>query len=202
MTAALFAALLGLGMGLRHAFEPDHVTAVATMVARERSARSTLRYAAAWGAGHAAILVLVACVLVALRAQMPERLSLAFEIAVGVVLVALGVRALSPSKDEHAHHHGRPFAVGVVHGLAGSGALTALALAQTPDPRAAIGSVALYGVGAIVGMSLLAGAAGPLLARASRAPRVRRGLVLVAGLGSVAFGLFWGVKSALALVQL
>ncbi len=143
--------------------------------------------------------------LVALRAQMPERLSLAFEIAVGVVLVALGVRALSPSKcasEEHAHHHGRPFAVGVVHGLAGSGALTALALAQTPDPRAAIGSVALYGVGAIVGMSLLAGAAGPLLARASRAPRVRKGLVLTAGLGSVAFGLFWGAKSALALAQL
>lgn len=57
MLVTLSACLLGFANGLRHALEPDHLAAVSTLVAGERSSKASVRYAAAWGAGHAAMLL-------------------------------------------------------------------------------------------------------------------------------------------------
>ena len=55
----------------------------------------------------------------------------------------------------------RPLAVGVVHGLAGSGALTALVvLARLPVAPPSFAYMALFSVGSIVGMCVLSGLAG------------------------------------------
>jgi hypothetical protein len=202
MGSVLLPALFGIAMGLRHAFEPDHVTAVAAMVVEQRSARSTLRYATLWGVGHALVLVVVAAILLALKAEMPERLALAFEVAVAVVLVALGARALLGRGRASVATGPRPLLVGIVHGLAGSGAMTALAIASSQSAAGALSAVALYALGAVLGMALLAGAAGPLLSRLSSAPRAGAWIVRLAGVGSVTLGLFWGGKSLVALTQL
>jgi high-affinity nickel-transport protein len=52
------------------------------------------------------------------------------------------------------HHHRRPFLVGLVHGLAGSGALMLAVAATIPDPALAIAYVVIFGVGSIGGMAL------------------------------------------------
>src|SRR5260221_1042200 len=86
--------LLGLVQGVRHAFEPDHLAAVSTLVAEQRSAKGSALYAAFWGVGHAMMLLVVGGLLFALRRAMPPVLEHAFELVVAVMLVALGIRAL------------------------------------------------------------------------------------------------------------
>src|SRR5579864_681003 len=141
----------GLLQGMRHAVEPDHLAAVSTLVAERRSPRSAASYAIAWGTGHALVLLAVGGALLLLRARMPERIAAVFELTVAVMLVALGVRALwralaagrTGESAPHSHQElpprrrfalaRQPLAVGCIHGLAGSGALAALVVAQMPS---------------------------------------------------------------------
>src|SRR3954464_12048335 len=115
---------LGTLLGMRHALEPDHLTAVSTLMTATPGARSSVRAAllgASWGVGHTLSLVAVGAVLVVLRAQMPLRVADLFELFVAVMLVALGVRAIAlavrqgPVGPRHTHHHGH-----VVHEHAGA----------------------------------------------------------------------------------
>jgi len=86
----------------------------------------------------------------------------------------------------------RPLLVGVVHGLAGSGALTALALAQLPTASLRLVTIALFGCGSVLGMAVLSGLAGWPLARIGARPRAQRALSLATGSLSAGLGLFWG----------
>lgn len=44
--------LLGIGLGLRHAIDTDHVVVVSALVQREHGVWRAARIAALWGAGH------------------------------------------------------------------------------------------------------------------------------------------------------
>src|SRR5579862_3991965 len=85
---------LGSLLGMRHALEPDHLAAVSTLVGAERSSRRAALLGLWWGLGHTLSLVVVGAVLVALRAEMPERVSDLFEFVVALMLIGLGVRAM------------------------------------------------------------------------------------------------------------
>jgi len=80
----------------------------------------------------------------------------------------------------------------VIHGLAGSGALTAFVLADLPTVTARVTYTVLFGLGSIVGMALLSGLAGWPLARIGRSRAAARGLGCVTGTLSAALGLAWG----------
>lgn len=207
------ACALGLFAGMKHACEPDHLAAVSTFVARESRTKSSVSFAAAWGIGHAAVLLGVGALLFSMRARMPEHLGDAFELLVAVMLVALGVRGLRRAKHEHAHgtagetehSHGHthepapkntllalPFVVGSLHGLAGSGALTAAIAAEQPTWGLGLLTMALYGGGAALGMMLLAAAVTvPLKATGKAAGRVLATLGLVSSVASLVVGLAW-----------
>ena len=81
-----------------------------------------------------------------------------------------------------AHVHlvrlgGRPFLVGLLHGLAGSAALTLLVLGTIPSPIGALVYILVFGVGSTAGMLLLSGLVGlpvALLAPAGRTGSRRR----------------------------
>ena len=219
MLVTATACLLGFANGMRHALEPDHLAAVSTLVAGERSAKASVRYAAAWGAGHAAMLVVVGGALALLRAELPTVTSDGLELVVAVVLVALGVRGLVQAKrlgrvgDAISHAHGElahthagprdhvhvnkwtlarlPFVVGLVHGLAGSGALAALVASHVSTPAFAMGFITIYAVGAAVGMATLAGVLGWPLARLARSPRAMPILVGVSAAASLVVGVAW-----------
>jgi len=84
--------------------------------------------------------------------------------------------------------------IGAVHGLAGSGALTALVLATLPTTAARLMYVLLFGIGSTLSMSVLSGVLGWPLARLGSHHRVSRGISLAVGLVSIGIGIWWGAK--------
>lgn len=214
ITSSGFGSLLGM----RHALEPDHLAAVSTLVSRERNSMKAALLGACWGLGHTLGLVLVGAVLVLLRAELPARIADIFECFVAIMLIVLGARAVVQSvrQIEQTHSHRRWFAmhrhsglashvhvgtwtlarqpliVGAIHGLAGSGALTALVLTTLPTTTARLTYMALFGLGSTLGMAALSGLLGWPLARLGAHSDVARTISMAVGLMSVALGLFWG----------
>lgn len=85
---------LGFLLGVRHAADPDHVLAVATITSRQRSLRGAALMASLWGLGHSVTLLVVGCAILGLAVTIPPRLGLTMELAVAVMLVLLGVANL------------------------------------------------------------------------------------------------------------
>jgi high-affinity nickel-transport protein len=216
--------VIGLALGMRHALEPDHLAALSTLASDHRGdARSNLGLGAAWGLGHTLALLLVGGSLAVLGAQMPPHVEQALELLVSLMIIALGVRAVVRAVREgrrgelHSHQHGdhvhahaaplehihlrrstlatRPLLIGVVHGLAGSGALTALVLAELPTMGARLGYIALFGSGSVLGMALLTGLAGTQVSKLVRTPQLASLLLLLTGAASTCVGLWWGAQS-------
>jgi hypothetical protein len=94
-----------------------------------------------------------------------------------------------------AHAGRRPFLVGVTHGLAGSGALTLLVLGTMRSATAGIAYLAVFGCGAIAGMTLLSAlVAVPMTLAGATVGRVHRRLEVAIGAGGVAFGMVLGAR--------
>ena len=193
---------------------------MSTLVTGERSSAKAAWLGACWGFGHTLTLVAAGAVLVALRAKMPASMSDAFELLVALMLVGLGVRAIyqaarqGPDGPLRLHQHGRlvhahpgapahvhigkwtlarrPLLIGAVHGLAGSGALTALVLATLPTAAAQLTYMAVFGLGSTAGMAALSGVVGWPLGRLARHPSLARGVSLAVGCISTVLGLWWG----------
>jgi len=161
------AAVLGLSMGVRHAFEADHVAAVATFVSEGGSVSRAVRTGALWGLGHGAVVALVGGLLVSLGLRVPESLATSLELVVALVLFSLGIASLWAAKNHWAgtsrvahepHRHvRRPLAVGVLHGASGTGALVILAASTVPGTIEGLAFVGLFGVASVVAMSAVAG---------------------------------------------
>lgn len=211
---------LGSLLGMRHALEPDHLAAVSTLVTSERSSARAAWLGACWGVGHTITLVTTGTALVFLRSEMPAAAADVFELVVAVMLVGLGGRAIyqaarqGPDGPARAHHHGRlvhvhpgvpahihvgrwtlarrPLLIGAVHGLAGSGALTALVLATLPSTAARLTYMLLFGLGSTVGMAALSGVLGWPLGRLAGHPALARGVTLAVGCASTVIGIAWG----------
>jgi hypothetical protein len=185
-------AVLGLAfvLGLKHATDADHVAAITTFVGRERSPLGSCWVGIFWGAGHTAALAVAGILVLFLKVSISTTLESRLELAVAMMLVALGVRVLykcwreqplelhrhahvhSPSSTPHVHwhvhsmatkgtHRGwlhvglRPLLVGMVHGAAGSGALTILVLSTIRSSAEGLAYIAIFGIGSIAGMMLI-----------------------------------------------
>src|SRR5215469_4753378 len=85
---------IGFFLGMRHATDPDHVIAVSTIVTREHSVRRSALIGAAWGVGHTLTILAVGGAIILFRITLPPRVGLAMELAVGVMLIILGLRNL------------------------------------------------------------------------------------------------------------
>jgi high-affinity nickel-transport protein len=196
MLSALGLALFGFLLGVRHAVDPDHVVAVTAIATGHRAIGRATLVGALWGVGHTVTILLVGGVIILFRITIPPRLGLAFEFAVGLVLIVLGFANLL-SRDTQAPRQStaRPLIVGMVHGLAGSAAVALLVLAAVRDPRWAVAYLLLFGLGTIVGMVAVTSAiAVPASLASGRVPAMRRYLVLVSGAASVAFGVMLAVE--------
>lgn len=106
--SALSVVLLGLLFGIQHATDPDHVVAVATIVSRTRQFGAGALVGALWSAGHTATIAVVGAVIIFFRVTVPPALGLSMELAVAVMLVALGTLriagALRGAGDVAAEH--------------------------------------------------------------------------------------------------
>lgn len=220
MWSLAVAAGLGLVLGARHAFEPDHLAAVSTLVAERPRPRQAAALGALWGLGHTAALAVVGIALVIAKAELAPAAERGFELVVAAMLIALGARSIvlalrqGRDGDAHAHAHGdhthvhagavphvhlgaralalRPLVIGVIHGLAGSGALAALAMAEMHSTATSLAYIALFGLGATAGMAAVSAAAALSLGRLSPGAATWRRVQLGSGALAVVIGVAWG----------
>ena len=218
----LAAAFSGFLLGLGHALEPDHVAAVSVLAMTRPGAQRGALLGLFWGLGHTLGLLAMVVAWTVLKGQLPHAICDFFELGVAFVLLGLGVNALRRAlrdgregpRTPHAHgiamhthktsaahvHVGtipiatRPLAVGLIHGLAGSGAITAVIVTGLPTLVLKTTYVLLFGCGSIAAMATLSGLFSWPLARALRTGWASRLVVATAGAASVGLGLFWALS--------
>src|SRR5215468_5368708 len=89
--------IIGVGflLGIRHATDPDHVIAISTIVSRQQNIKHAGLIGALWGVGHTITIVLVGAGIILFNLAIPPRIGLAMELAVGLMLILLGVLNLT-----------------------------------------------------------------------------------------------------------
>ncbi|MGZ4201499.1 MAG: HoxN/HupN/NixA family nickel/cobalt transporter [Thermoleophilaceae bacterium] len=193
-------------LGLRHATDPDHLTAVTTLVAggEERGPRRAGRLGASWGLGHATSLFLFGVPIVLAKGYLPKPAQRAAELAVGLMIIALAIRLLLRWRRGAFHdpdtRHPRPhtrsplqaYGIGVVHGIGGSAGVGILLLASIPDHVEALAALFVFSLFTAVSMSMASATFGYTL---SRGPVLRRFVTVAPLLGalSLAFGAWYAL---------
>ncbi|MBI4186931.1 MAG: sulfite exporter TauE/SafE family protein [Chloroflexi bacterium] len=179
----LTALFLGFLLGVKHALDADHIVAVTTIVSRSRSLPRSLLTGLSWGIGHTLTLLAAGFGVLVFKLTIPDKLALSMELVVGIILILLGVplviKLVRGRIHAHAHRHDgrlhlhphshqempdhdhkhvrRPLLIGMVHGLAGSGALTMLVLGAMSSVAQGLLFLLLFGMGSIIGMLLFSG---------------------------------------------
>ena len=203
-TSLCLVALVAILLGLRHATDPDHVTAVTTLVAstRDRATRRAAALGVAWGLGHALALFAFGLPLLLFGAALPDTVRRLAETAVALLIVGLAVRLLVRWRGgrlvvhPHPHAHGArtasgAFGIGLVHGMSGSAGVGVLIVASVATTSLAVVALALLAACTAVSMTLLTTGFGRALV--SRPVRAAFGAVAPAlGAGGLAFGLWYG----------
>ncbi len=173
---------LGLLLGFRHAFEPDHLAAVSTLATRQGRLRDACRLGLAWALGHTASIGAVVGAIIVFGVHLPARLWPAADLLVALLLIGLGgtvilryargrwhlhVHAhaggshlhLHSHAQEAAHQHAHPqgdarrsLGFGLLHGLAGSAAILVLLVAAAPTRTAQLAYLVAFAIGTMIGM--------------------------------------------------
>lgn len=109
---------LGFFLGMRHATDPDHVIAVTTIVSRERRISKSAWIGVFWGIGHTLTIFVVGAAIILFDLVIPPRIGLSMELAVGLMLILLGVINIRsffssvPAETEAARTHSHPHSHG------------------------------------------------------------------------------------------
>ena len=201
----LIVAAVAILLGLRHATDPDHLTAVTTLIAGDsghdhRKARSL---GFVWGLGHATSLFAFGLPIVLFRGYLPEPVQQGAEVVVGILIIGLAIRLLIRCRrgafrdgPGHNHAHGRTpaqvYGIGLIHGMGGSAGVGVLLLAAIPDHVEATVALTLFALFTAVSMALASSTFGYAL---TRGPVLRRFATLAPALGvlSLAFGLWYSL---------
>ncbi|GAB3244977.1 hypothetical protein GCM10027346_43140 [Hymenobacter seoulensis] len=185
----LFAYVAGMG----HAFEPDHLLAVGNLISRRDTLTEALRDGIYWGLGHTTTLVVVGSVI--LLGRVTFLTSGYFEAAVGLMLVVMGIsRLLDQGRAAAKVRPGvapsrAAFAVGLLHGLAGSGALVLLVMSEIRDPWLSVLYFLVFGIGSLLGMFIVAGLCSVPFTRRMKINRVlQRSTVTLSSLLCIGYG--------------
>src|SRR6266403_2153182 len=115
---------LGLLLGFRHAFEPDHLAAVSTLATRQGRLLDACRLGLAWALGHTASVGVVVGAIILFGVHLPDRLWPAADLLVALLLI----------------------------GLAGSAAILVLLVAAAPTRSAQLAYFAAFAAGTMIGM--------------------------------------------------
>jgi ABC-type nickel/cobalt efflux system permease component RcnA len=171
--------------GFVHAFEADHVLAVSNIVSQRNRVIPAIKDGIFWGLGHTSTIFLIGIIMILFRFEISEVSFSYFEACVGLMLVVvavfrfylfwrrdLPVIQVHQHDDEHngtneqlhvhvhldgKHLHKTSYGIGVVHGLAGSGALVLLIMTQIETALNSLLFLTVFGLGSMVGMAIVAG---------------------------------------------
>ena len=121
--------MAGLMIGLIHAFEPDHISAISTqlliknkngskkLALKQLSIVSSLR-GAVWGMGHTSSIILVGLVIAGLSLNIHNDFFVGAELIVGFMLIVLGILTISNKKifkQKHIHPHNHSEGISHTH---------------------------------------------------------------------------------------
>lgn len=169
------------------------------------------------GLGHAAMLLMIGLPLIFLKSELPAWLESGAEKAVGVVILLLAGRVIwkwtrgdyragSHRHDADDHRHLRQddehehvavrtpaqaFGIGVIHGLAGTGAVVLLLIAALPTQLEAAAALGVFAPMSILSMAACTTAFAWVLTRPVIEPVYRTVLIPILGTFGVLFGLWY-----------
>ena len=193
---------------------------------RERATRAAARLGAAWGAGHATTLLLFGLPILIVRAYVPAVVESAAEVLIGAIVVALAVRLWmrwrrgafhvhrhSHDGETHAHVHShsdaadhvhahgvrtplQAYSIGLVHGVAGSGAVGVLLITAVPSRALAAAALVVLVAGCALSMTILSAVFGRLFTAQAARRRLASAVPTLAATAAV-FGA-WYTLTALS----
>jgi high-affinity nickel permease len=197
------------------------VAVTSLVAAEEGDTRKATRLGAWWGIGHAAVLLAVGLPLILFKSQLPAWLERGAEKAVGIVILLLAGRVMlkwlrgdyraaahahagGHSRRRHlrrgrgaAHRHvpvrspAQAASIGMLHGLAGTGAVVLLLIAALPTQLEAALALLVFAPMSIVSMALCTTAFAWVLTRPVIEPVYRTVLIPALGLFGLTFGLWY-----------
>lgn len=194
--------LIGLGIGLIHAFDADHITTLGSLAVRDRP-RSALGYALRWACGHAVAIGALGGLALGVGMLWIASVSRIAEYGVALLLMVLGANTLSSlgrrtafaaaaehPPRERSRRHIAGLLMGLLHGGAGSAAVLAiLPLAGYNSGLAAAGFLLSFSAGVAAGALTFAALFSGLLAGGMRAGRtIVAAITAVVGLLAVVVG--------------
>jgi cytochrome c biogenesis protein CcdA len=192
--------LVAVLLGLRHATDPDHLTAVSTLVLSDEhnGTRRAASLGLAWGLGHAATLVAFGLPVVLFSRHLPQVLLQGAEVAIGIVIIFLALRLLSrwTRGQYHTHphvHDGVLHAHPHVHEHEHPGDVIHHSHLHAPglgrSPVAAFGIGMVHGLGGSAGVGILVvGAASNTTEGVASLVRFAAGTAVSMAVVSTAFG--------------
>jgi len=197
---------LGFVLGIKHAIEPDHIIAVSTIASRSKKLSQSSLAGVFWGIGHTATLFIVGICLLIIKGEIPEKWAMSLEFLVGIMLVYLGITTLTAFKRARINHyyhiqgHKHPsgnysyiksVCIGLVHGLAGSGAMVLLTMSTVKSVVESAVYILIFGIGTIFGMLFFTTILGiPFIISAKRV-EVNKTLTQITGAISTVFGIYY-----------
>ncbi|MDR0845021.1 MAG: hypothetical protein LBN71_07350 [Tannerella sp.] len=209
--------LYALYEGLLHAFEADHILAVTNIVSQRNNVFPALKDGVFWGLGHTSTIFLIGVIMILFKVNIPDSSFSYFEAAVGLMLIVVASYrfciflkdeqiSLHTHRHEHAGANAQPhihvhlkgknlhktsYGIGIVHGLAGSGALVVLVMTQIETIGSSLLYLLIFGIGSIIGMTLVAGVFSiPFSKKLIHSKGLRTTLVLLSSTLCFAYGCY------------
>ena len=213
--------LTGLVLGMRHAFDRDHVTAVTHFISLEPDPIKSAWFGFRWAMGHSVTVLALGSLILLLHLKLDPNFERYAELAVGITLVGLGIwRLLLLARERrHTHHHahrskehshvhshepGRehvhrfaPTLVGMVHGASGTAELFVLIpVTLITTTWLAYLYIGLFSMGCAVTMSTYGYVVGRFYRQASATgQRIYRVLVVLTSGSGLVLGMIWILRN-------
>lgn len=189
--------LFALGIGFTHAFEADHLIAISNIVTQRTRTKLAIKDGIYWGLGHTSTILMIGGVIILGKLLVNETLFSYLEGVVGVLLITLGflrIRKLLRSSRTHPENtsgHKVAYSVGLIHGLAGSGAVVLLAMTEISGAFTELFYLISFGAGSIVGMLIAAGLFSlPFTKRFAKIKQFQSGMTILSSLLCIGYGGF------------
>lgn len=213
--------LTGLVLGMRHAFDRDHIAAVTHFISLEPDPVKSAWFGCRWAIGHAMTVLVLGSIILALHLKLDPLFERYAELAVGLTLIILGlwrlILLIQEGRHAHRHSHGTkehthlhshepgrehvhrfaPALVGMVHGAAGTAEIFILIpITLISSIWLAYLYIALFSLGCASTMSGYGYVVGRFYRRANeQGRRIYRVLVVMTSASGLVLGLVWILKN-------
>ncbi|MEC1239087.1 sulfite exporter TauE/SafE family protein, partial [Bacillus paralicheniformis] len=161
---------------------------------------------------HTVTLFIVGIIVIVMKGQISEKWSMSLEFLVGIMLVYLGVKTILSFKNSHVHTHQhlhthqnsgdhkhrhkkvtylRSTFIGLVHGLAGSGAMVLLTISTVKSVGEAAIYILIFGAGTVIGMLFFTTIIGIPFVLSKKRGAISGTLGITTGVISAVFGVYY-----------